>query len=254
MNAYDRIVPATDALPPIGVLPLGTGNAWAHVTGARKLAWCVDRLRASTDGPLPTRRFGLIEVEGVLTHFAGSGWDSQILEDFRAQLEAAKGPSRRLAKSVGGYLSAMLLRTVDDEVRGRLIRGGDLRPDSGVAGLELALFQPGVVAPDRLVEERFAGMVEASRNRVPGIEADLRFHRGILAAGRNPLLLQMGNLIGVGLFISHRFSHEAFIIFLPQHRDVMEAIKAGDAEGARRAMHRLLGDTMACLKDHIHDD
>lgn len=100
----------------------------------------------------------------------------------------------------------------------------------------------------------FAGMVEASRNTVPGIESDLRFHRGILAAGRNPLLLQMGNLIGVGLFISHRFSHESFVIFLPQHRDVMEAIKAGDADGARHAMHRLLGDTMTFLKDHIHDD
>ena len=33
------------------------------------------------------------------------------------------------------------------------------------------------------------------------VHIDLRFHRGILAAGRNPLLLQMGNLIGVGLLI-----------------------------------------------------
>lgn len=50
----------------------------------------------------------------------------------------------------------------------------------------------------------FAAMVEASQANLPGIAADLRF-RGILAAGRNPPLLQMGNLIGVGLLISHRF-------------------------------------------------
>jgi DNA-binding FadR family transcriptional regulator len=104
------------------------------------------------------------------------------------------------------------------------------------------------------IEAAFADMVEASQASVPGIEADLRFHRGILAAGRNPLLLQMGNLIGVGLFISHRFSRESFVIFLPQHRKVMEAIKAGDAEGARAAMHRLLAETVAYMKDHIHND
>ena len=44
---------------------------------------------------------------------------------------------------------------------------------------------------------------------VSGVEADLRFHRGILAACGNALLLQMGNPIGVGLTISHRFSNEA---------------------------------------------
>ena len=97
-------------------------------------------------------------------------------------------------------------------------------------------------------------MVEASQANTPGIEADLRFHRGILAAGRNPLLLQMGNLIGVGLLISHRFSRKSFAIFLPLHRAVMEAIKAGEADAARTAMQRLLVDTRDYMKDHIHND
>ena len=79
-------------------------------------------------------------------------------------------------------------------------------------------------------------MVQASDANVPGIEADLRFHRAILAAGRNALLLQMGTLIGVGLSMSHRFSREAFVIFLPMHRQVMDAISDGDAAGARAAM------------------
>jgi diacylglycerol kinase family enzyme len=111
VNALDRVTPEGQPLPPIGILPVGTGNAWARNVGARKLGWCVERLVAH-DGPLPFRRYGLVEVEGTLAHFAGCGWDSQILEDFRAQLEAAKGPSKRAAKSVYGYLSAMALRTV----------------------------------------------------------------------------------------------------------------------------------------------
>ena len=64
----------------------------------------------------------------------------------------------------------------------------------------------------------------------------------------------MGNLISVGLLISHRFSRESFAIFLPLHRTVMEAIKAGEADAARSAMQRLLVDTRDYMKDHIHND
>jgi GntR family galactonate operon transcriptional repressor len=104
------------------------------------------------------------------------------------------------------------------------------------------------------IDAAFQAMAEASRSDVPGIEADLRFHRSILAAGGNPLLLQMGNLIGVGLLISHRFSRESFVIFLPMHKNVMDAIKEGDAAGARSAMQRLLTEVNDYMKGHIHDD
>jgi GntR family galactonate operon transcriptional repressor len=104
------------------------------------------------------------------------------------------------------------------------------------------------------IDQAFQAMTQASQASAPGIEADLRFHRGILAAGRNPLLLQMGNLISVGLLISHRFSRESFVIFLPMHKKVMDAIKDGDAAGARRAMQRLLTDTRDYMKDHIRDE
>ena len=99
----------------------------------------------------------------------------------------------------------------------------------------------------------FQAMTEASQADVSGIEADLRFHRGILAACHNPLLLQMGNLISVGLLISHRFSRESFIIFLPKHRDVLLAIEERHPQRAHDAMRRLLTDTRAYLKDHIRD-
>jgi hypothetical protein len=46
----------------------------------------------------------------VLTFFGGCGWDAQILDDYRQQLR--QSPSSRVAKSVWGYATAMLTRTV----------------------------------------------------------------------------------------------------------------------------------------------
>lgn len=109
LNALDRVVPKGQPFPPVGALPLGTGNAWAHALGARKLDTCV-RALARHHGPVPTRRYALFECDGVLTFFGGCGWDAQILDDYRAQVAAS--PSSRLAKSVWGYLTAMLTRTV----------------------------------------------------------------------------------------------------------------------------------------------
>jgi hypothetical protein len=111
VNALARVTPAGRELPVMGVLPLGTGNAWAHALGAPKLHACLEAL-ALARGPLPVRRYGLIDAEGTLAHFAGSGWDAMILDDFTKQVAASRGPGRRLSKSVYGYVSATLLRTV----------------------------------------------------------------------------------------------------------------------------------------------
>jgi len=111
LNALDRVTPRDEPLPTVGVLPLGTGNGWAYSLGAPRLHQCLERL-ARTAGRLPSRRATLVDVEGTLAHFAGSGWDAMILEDYKHQLEASKGPGRRLSKSVYGYISATMLRTV----------------------------------------------------------------------------------------------------------------------------------------------
>jgi diacylglycerol kinase family enzyme len=108
LNALDRVVPQGDDFPVVGALPLGTGNAWAHALGARKLDWCVRALK-KIDGPIPTRRYAIFSCDGMLTFFGGCGWDAQILDDYRQQVE--QSPSSRLAKSSLGYLTAMLFRT-----------------------------------------------------------------------------------------------------------------------------------------------
>jgi hypothetical protein len=77
----------------------------------RGFARCGHRGRCSTTSTLPGRACGLIEVEGMLAHFGGSGWDAMILDDYKRLVEASRGPGRRLSKSVYGYLLATLVRT-----------------------------------------------------------------------------------------------------------------------------------------------
>jgi diacylglycerol kinase family enzyme len=109
VNALARVY-RDRPFPPFGILPLGTGNAWAHSTSAPKLDRAL-KLIASAKDPLVVRGFGLVECEGTLTHFAGAGWDAQILDDYRAQLKHSKGPSRWLSKSIYGYVAATILRS-----------------------------------------------------------------------------------------------------------------------------------------------
>ena len=110
VNALARSTPPDQELPTAGILPLGTGNGWAHALGAPKLHRCL-ALLATVSGQLPTRRCSLIEVEGTLAHFAGSGWDAMILDDYRRQVEQSRGPGRSLSKTMYGYVSAALFRT-----------------------------------------------------------------------------------------------------------------------------------------------
>jgi diacylglycerol kinase family enzyme len=110
LNALARVTPTDEPFPDVGVLPLGTGNGWAHALGAPKLHRCLEQL-SRTPGAMPTRVSSLVEVDGILTHFAGSGWDAMILDDYQRQLESSKGPGRHFSKSVYGYFSAAILRT-----------------------------------------------------------------------------------------------------------------------------------------------
>jgi GntR family galactonate operon transcriptional repressor len=102
-----------------------------------------------------------------------------------------------------------------------------------------------------VIAEAFARMSQASRLDGEGVAADLQFHRAILAASHNALLLQMGNLIAVGLDITHRISAESFAVFLPLHKEVYEAIAQRDAASAEAAMHHLLSEAHEFMRGRI---
>jgi DNA-binding FadR family transcriptional regulator len=101
------------------------------------------------------------------------------------------------------------------------------------------------------IADAFAAMEGADASGSSAISTDLRFHRAILAAGHNDLLLQMGNLIAVGLLVSYRLSSESFSVFLPLHKHVLDAIAARRPQRAQAAMARLLSETRAYLNERI---
>ncbi|GAA0382561.1 FadR/GntR family transcriptional regulator [Microbispora corallina] len=74
------------------------------------------------------------------------------------------------------------------------------------------------------------------------VEADLAFHRQLLEASHNELLIRMEYIIEVGLrardLLVHGEGHQDD--FLPPHRAVLDAVRAADADGAERAMRALL--------------
>lgn len=101
-------------------------------------------------------------------------------------------------------------------------------------------------ATDREIEaigEALEAMGDAATEGDEAIEADLAFHRAILAAAHNPLLLQMGNLIGIGLLTSYRISSEPYTPMLVTHADIYEAIRSRDPAQAQKKMCLLLQDT-----------
>lgn len=101
------------------------------------------------------------------------------------------------------------------------------------------------------MSEAFDEMSKIHQDSAAAVEADLRFHRAILAAGKNALLHQMGHLIAVGLYISHQTSSESFVMFLPLHGQVLNAIRAREPQTARRTMEKLLGDTRDFVTSHM---
>ena len=104
------------------------------------------------------------------------------------------------------------------------------------------------------IRAAYRAITDASQANAPGIEADLRFHRGILAAAHNPLLLQTGNLIAAGLLISHRFCSESFEVFMPMHAAILDQVEARNADAARSATRHLLLESRDFLKAHLRDE
>jgi hypothetical protein len=103
------------SFPAMGMVALGTGNAWAKGTGApspRKALKAMARAHDRGDTSVPTSDYSLIEVEGRLTPFAGSGWDAEIVHDYRAQRAAMPDALKHLAEGQGAYFTSLFSRTI----------------------------------------------------------------------------------------------------------------------------------------------
>lgn len=80
--------------------------------------------------------------------------------------------------------------------------------------------------------------------------ADVRFHVGILKASHNPVLANLGNVIGAALMNAFRMTTSASTNFgktLVGHGEVLEAIRMRRASAARGRMQDLLENATADL-------
>jgi diacylglycerol kinase family enzyme len=108
--------PTRGPLLRLGLLKLGTGNGWARSQGAPRLGAGLARLARFVDGGRPSRelpmsRFDLVDVEGTLAHFAGTGWDAELIDDFHAQKDSPYLPEKARHGLVG-YLNGLFTRAV----------------------------------------------------------------------------------------------------------------------------------------------
>ena len=100
--------------PKIGILKLGTGNAWAGVVGSRKP---VPTLRRLQEEDVPTTTFDLVEAEDRVFHFSGLGYDAAILNDFFLfNQRFGRGFLAPWFKSFAGYMTSMLLKTIPEQL------------------------------------------------------------------------------------------------------------------------------------------
>jgi len=102
-----------------------------------------------------------------------------------------------------------------------------------------------------VITKAYSDMEAADPSAPAAIDADIRFHRGILQSAHNALILQMGGLIGVGLLVSFRISSRSFDAFLPQHKQVLDAIGSRDPKLARATMDHLLAATYNYLEREL---
>lgn len=98
-------------VPPIGLLKLGTGNAWTYAVQAKSgLGQLAHVVRG---GYFFTATYSLIRVDDLLCPFAGLGWDAQILNDYYEFNKRHEGGIfSPFTKGLFGYFLAATTRTI----------------------------------------------------------------------------------------------------------------------------------------------
>jgi len=102
--------------PPVGILKLGTGNAWAWAVGVKDGLGQLEHV--VNGGYFSIYRYPLVEVNELLCPFAGVGWDGQILNDYyEVNRKLSNTPLNRFVGSLYGYFLAVFTRTIPRTIR-----------------------------------------------------------------------------------------------------------------------------------------
>ncbi|MCA1647649.1 MAG: FCD domain-containing protein, partial [Chloroflexi bacterium] len=105
---------------------------------------------------------------------------------------------------------------------------------------------------DLEVMQRALDAMAASRDEPDGmVAADVWFHQALLDAAHNELLSRMEVVLAAGLQVRDRFVHHGKHGSdpMPTHRALLEAVRDGDADLARRTVEALLAQASADLAE-----
>ena len=157
------------------------------------------------------------------------------------------------------FLDADVLRWQFESAQGPAAGAGNplLRDLGEVRGI----VEPAAVrlAAERHTEEDLAAlddaidaMTRASEVGDEAVDADLAFHRALLAASHNEMLERMERVIATGLAFRDRLVHASGHRPqnpVPTHGAVLDAVRARDADGAEAAMRTLLEQSARDLEE-----
>jgi DNA-binding FadR family transcriptional regulator len=107
------------------------------------------------------------------------------------------------------------------------------------------------------IETAFADMQKAAHSAALFAEPDIRFHKAILTATGNDVMMAFGVLIeaALGVFVRIASRHpDAPAPSVPLHRAILEAIRRRDAEAAHAAMMALLDRTSGNVRRNVRPD
>jgi DNA-binding FadR family transcriptional regulator len=93
------------------------------------------------------------------------------------------------------------------------------------------------------IERAFLSMAESDPRSTESIKADVAFHTAILTGTGNEFIAAFAPVIATSLLVTfgvQRVVRADQSHFVPNHRAIFDAIKRGDAEGARAAFRSLL--------------
>jgi GntR family galactonate operon transcriptional repressor len=105
-----------------------------------------------------------------------------------------------------------------------------------------------------MIEAAFADMEHAAHDAIQFADPDIRFHKAILAATDNDVMVAFGALTeaALGVFVRVASRHAgAPAPSVPMHRAVLDAIRRRDAEGAHAAMMALLDRTARNVERNV---
>ena len=107
------------------------------------------------------------------------------------------------------------------------------------------------------IETALQRMVDADEGLDDPLEADIAFHTTVLEATGNRFFAQLTDFISTALRVSIRYTNKIKGVpgaDVQKHRDIYEAIKAGDIAGSEKAVRTILDEALELIDSQLEKE